>query len=433
MDLYKHQVTGVDWLAQRSRALLADEAGLGKSITSLVAAEHAGAEHVLILAPTIVAFNWQRELQRWAPQREVGMLTATEELAAAGCPTCVCTHGLTISRPVFNKLRERDWDLVIIDEAHVFRNESAQRTRALYGTGGIISRAKRVWALTGTPMPNHAAELWPMLRGVWPDRCPYSFEQFRDRFCETRWDHLRKEWKVVGNKNVDELKALLSGLFLRRLKKDHLDLPPVRWETVVMPTPVRLPELVQFERSLRTATFDPAQASGDELLAVLRQNADFSRWRHACGLAKVAPTLELLALEDTTQKTVIFAHHLDVLEGLERGLGADNCVAITGSVGARERQQRVDLFQTDPAIRYAVCQIQAAGTGITLTAADEVVFVESSFVPAEVAQAADRVHRIGQKNQVRARFLALAGTVDSLVAETLARKAAGIAEVLGEN
>lgn len=239
MKLYPWQTTGVEWLARRRRALLADDMGLGKSITAIRAAVAAGAGTVLVLAPTVVAYNWQRELQRWAPGLTVGLLTAGHHLSEASAHSVVvCTHGLTINTEVFDWLRSVAWGLVVVDEAHFFRNEDAKRTRALYGTGGILSKAERIWLLTGTPMPNHAGELWPMLRGVWPDRCAYSFEQFRDKFCALRWDHHRNDWKIVGNKKetLPDLRAMLDGVVLRRRKKDVLrDLPPIRWETVALP------------------------------------------------------------------------------------------------------------------------------------------------------------------------------------------------------
>ena len=268
-----------------------------------------------------------------------------------------------------------------------------------------------------------------MLRGLWPDRCPFNFEQFRDRFCEKRWDYHRNDWKIIGNKKdtLPELKAMLNGVVLRRLKKDHLkDLPAIRWETVVLPSDAVSKEFRDLDKQFRGLTV------GEEL-EELRHRVEFAAWRRLCGLAKIEPATELLAaeLEGTTHKTVVFAHHLDVLAGIEAGLSGGT-VKITGDVAAADRTRLVKQFQNDPNIRVALCQITAAGVGITMTAAEEVVFVEQSFVPGDNAQAADRVHRIGQQKAVRARFLALAGTVDQLVAEALARKTAAINEVLSE-
>lgn len=427
MNLYPHQITGVDWLAQRRRALLADAAGCGKSPIALVAADKACAGRVLILAPTVVAWNWKREATRWT-KRQVHVVDSSDALPRdiADTAVVIVTHGLLIRGRVFDWIKTFRWSLVVLDEAHNFRNREAQRTRAFYGTGGVVHHADRVWLLTGTPMPNHAAELWPHLRGLWPERCPLSYEAFVDKFCLTEWSPFSEQRKIVGNKNVAELKTLLTGLFLRRLKEDHLDLPSIRWETVVLPPSDADPLLAHLNEKLREAIDG---MSGADALDVLRQHKEFAAYRRLCGIAKVNSTVELLE-QDALPKVVVFAHHLDVLDGLEAGLGADNCVKLTGSVSAHERTQMVALFQEDPSVRYALCQITAAGTGITLTAASEVVFVEQSFVPADNSQAADRCHRIGQKEPVRVRILSLAGTVDELVAETIARKASMIAEVM---
>lgn len=427
--LYAHQVSGIAWLASKQRALLGDVMGLGKSITTIVAAQRAGAKRILVLAPTVVAWNWAREFSRWAPELGTTLILAGSEVRKINeAPVVITTHGLLIRGQVFDALCAQDWDLVVLDEAHYFRSAEAKRTRAFYGGNGVVRRAARVWLLTGTPMPNHAAELWPMLRGLWPERCTLDYEAFREKFCVLQWSELRGDYKVVGNRNLPELKSMLEGLFLRRTKEQCLkDLPPMRWETLVL-RPERLPEeLVHLDESIPEGDIEAT-------LQWLRDNEQFSRWRRLCGLAKAESAVELLAEElenGELQKVVVTAHHLDVLKRLELGLKAYGAVTITGSVAAEDRQRAVDRFQTDPSCRVVLCQLQAGSVGITLTAANEVVFVEQSFVPGDNAQLADRCHRIGQKQQVRSRFLSLAGTVDELVSEALARKTEMIREVLG--
>jgi SWI/SNF-related matrix-associated actin-dependent regulator 1 of chromatin subfamily A len=280
-------------------------------------------------------------------------------------------------------------------------------------------------------MPNNCTELWPMLRVLWPERCSMSLDAFRSYFCDLEWSIHNNDWKVVGNKKekLPELRAMLAGTFLRRLK-DQLKLPPIRFETMVLPgagadTDALLDSLDEELRKLID------RRPPDEALAVLAQHKGLSAFRRLCGLAKVAATAELLELdfENGMEKVVVFAHHLDVLHRLRARLQAFEPVMFTGSVSADNRQRNVQRFQTDPDCRVALCQIQAGGVGITLTAASEVVFVEQSWTPADNAQAADRCHRIGQSQPVRVRFLSLAGTVDELVAETLARKSRMIAEI----
>jgi SWI/SNF-related matrix-associated actin-dependent regulator 1 of chromatin subfamily A len=437
VNLYPHQLSGIEWLYPRSRAGLIDEQGLGKTITAIVAAQKAGVRSMLVVCPTVVAWNWQREIQRWAPEwtTEVCVGFAALGKAFLRCPVpdvVIVTHTGIIDQGAFKLIGNRAWDLVVLDEAHVFRNESAQRTRAFYGRGGIASHSKRVWILTGTPMPNNVSELWTHLRALWPERCPYGFEEFRQKFCELEWDFHRDDWKVIGNKNLPELKTLMQGLFLRRLKKDHLSLPPIRFETVVLPPP-RMPEgnLTLLRRIDGMARKALTEHGLEAAIEVLKQNEEFARYRRLCGLAKVEPAAELLTEELIAgEKLVVAAHHLEVLEGLREALERFHPVMFTGAISATQRQANVDTFQTDPRCQLALCQIQAGGVGITLTAANEVVMIEQSFVPGENAQLVDRIHRIGQHKQVRARFLSLAGSVDELLCEALARKTMMVSEVL---
>jgi SNF2 family DNA or RNA helicase len=291
-----------------------------------------------------------------------------------------------------------------------------------------------MWALTGTPMPNHAGELWTHLHGMFPDRLDgMTYEQFMERYCVTEpvyVDGRQVDDRVVSNKNVDELRELMEGTSLRRLKKDVMrDLPPVRHEVVALRPEVVSAELLKLDKDYR-ANYSKGYDLTD--VAGLRGTEEFARWRRLCGLAKAPATVEMLRAElefGALDKVAVFAWHRDVLDELHCGL-ADYCpVMIHGGTPLKERTANVDLFQDGDA-RVAVCQLVAGGTGITLTAASEVVVVEASFVPGENAQAVGRCHRIGQEARVRARFVALAGTVDEDVTRVLRRKVAMIREVL---
>ena len=122
----------------------------------------------------------------------------------------------------------------------------------------------------------------------------------------------------------------------------------------------------------------------------------------------------------TGQKLVIFAHHTDVVRALADEF-ADGCV-ISGETSTEDRQRAVDRFQNDPAQRVIVCNLKAGGVGLTLTAASDVLFVEQGWTPADMDQAADRCHRIGQQDSVTAWNLLAAGTIDEDVADLIAQK-----------
>jgi len=429
--------------------MLLDEQGLGKTVTAIEAALRVCHTGVLAVVPTVVAWNWQREFETWAPGWSTQVITAGHMVPSHAVDVVIVTHGLLLNPVIRRALVSRQWSATILDEAHFFRTETAKRVRRFYGShrGGvpgdtIIENSLRVWSLTGTPTPNNPSELWTHLRFLAPSRVigktgqPMSFKAFRDRYCLTR--PTLYGVKVVGSRNAPELREKLDGFALRRLKANVLDLPAIRFETLTL-TPKAIPwELASVEAAIRPAVLAAAKdgladdATTKQAYAAMRSASEFSAFRRLCGLAKIGPILELLdmELEGGLKKVVIFAHHIEVVTRLVGGLQKFGAVSITGATSAAARTQAVERFQTDASIRVIVCNIIAGGTGTTLTASSDVVFAELSPVPGENAQAADRCHRIGQTAPVRVRFIALAGSIDEDFTRLLRTKTKMIREVL---
>jgi SWI/SNF-related matrix-associated actin-dependent regulator 1 of chromatin subfamily A len=435
MQLYEHQVSGAAWLAARDRAMLWDEQGLGKTVTAIVAADAAGCKRVLVCCPSVVLWNWAREWAAWSPDRSVQVVDAGD-LTIGGDSVAIVTHDLLRSPRIFAQLRGAGFDLAVIDEAHNFRNREAARSRRLWGVRSkqvpsVLDGIPRRWTLTGTPMPNNASELWTCLWGMWPAEFE-GFFTFRSRYCElAHSDYTPDRLKVVGNKNVGELRDKLAGKYLRRLKADCLSLPERRFEQVVVGTGRMPPALAAANAAVR-ALWDGAVAQGREL-AGLAESLEFATWRRLSGMAKAAASAEMLAAEldaGAMAKVVVFVHHRDVLTEVVARLKGFGVRWISGDLSGKQRAEAVLDFQQEGGPRVIVCNIVAGGTGVTLTAATEAVFVELSWVPGENAQAADRIHRIGQSGKTRVRFLALAGTIDEAITATLRMKTAMVSEVL---
>lgn len=135
-------------------------------------------------------------------------------------------------------------------------------------------------------------------------------------------------------------------------------------------------------------------------------------------------------LLESKNKLVVFAHHRAVISKLQESLKDYGCVVFDGSTSASDKNAAVESFQKDEACRVFIGQMQSAGVGITLTAADTVVFVESSWVPGEVEQAVDRCHRIGQKNHVLAQFLTVSGSIDEIMLRAIAKKKSVINKIM---
>ena len=442
--LYPHQSDGALWLAQRERACLADDPGLGKTITAIKGASMCGARKMLVLAPTCVAWNWHHECGIWAPKRDPVVITAGRYANIVGrTDTTIMTHGMLLNKKVHAAVCDQAWDVCVVDESHFFRGRNAKRSNLLYHLGGldrsVADVADRTWCLSGTPMPNNPSDLWTMCHGLWPDEFSESFAAFRARYCITTWTPFGDHVKVIGGKNLDELRERLRGRMLRRRADDVLDLPPVRYETVAL-RPDKMPqeiELLAAELPASTLAIlnNPENCeSPEEAFDLLGESKAFAAFRRWCGLAKAEATADLLEHElndGQLDKVVVMAHHGDVVAHIATRLAKWGVRTITGATSAADREANVRAFQAPGSgVRVIVCNILAGGTGTTLTAASELVFAEMSFVPGENTQAAIRIRRIGQERHCRVRFVSLAGTLDVPLVRVLQRKTEMIREVI---
>lgn len=414
MTLYPYQKVGAEFLASRKAALLADEMGLGKTVQAIAACDSLLAAEVLVVCPASVVENWKREFARFS---------------VTGIRPTVLSYDVARRGQFFDHV-----DVLILDEAHYLKSADSKRTQAVLGPNGegrgLVDLADRVFLLTGTPMPNNPAELWSLLRACAPETIPgksgksYSYWQFVNKYCVTRDNGFGLQ--IVGGKNHDKLKAALEPFMLRRLKVDVLpDLPDIRYDQLFVEGKVAQ----SAEYSAEVEKVERALAKGVDGLREIAPHV--ATLRRLTGLAKVAGVVEWVKdwLDGGGGKIVLFAHHREVLDALQTALAGVGTATVRGDT--TDRQRVVDRFQNDPSVRVFIGQLQAAGTGVTLTAASDVLFVESSWVPAENQQAAMRVHRIGQKDACMVRFATLAGSIDEQIQRAVARKVSDIEKIVG--
>jgi SNF2 family DNA or RNA helicase len=447
LTLYPHQEVAVSFLAATKGGGLFDDMGLGKTASAIRAARSLPADHgrIIVVVPTVVLRNWEREIHAWWPEARVQVVSRGATTVDRTARVVVVTQGLLLNDSLLSQLRALRWDVCVADEAHGYRNPKAKRTQRLLarrpGVASLAPVCARLWALTGTPMVNNPTDVWTLLASLAPERLrdeagkSMSWHAWRARFCELAPTSYGDGWKIVGVKNTTELRQRLKGFGLRRLKGEVLDLPALRWGTVsVAASPEALAPLRALEAEVAPAVMQRVREARDPeaVLAALRDGDQFSRWRRACGMAKAPAAVELLDAEleaDPQHCVVVFCHHREVASALATGLAKFGVALVTGDVSATQRQAAVDAFQAG-AVRVAVCQLVAGGVGITLTRAADVVFAEQSWVPGENRQAADRCHRIGQTRSVLARTLVLADSIDEIVAEVVARKSAMISAAM---
>jgi SWI/SNF-related matrix-associated actin-dependent regulator of chromatin subfamily A-like protein 1 len=423
--LFPYQRAGAEFLASRQRAMLLDEQGLGKTAQAIEACNLVGAQHVLVICPASVRSGWRREFDRFG-------------------------RGQSVVVESFDKV-SRDWrrydgpwDALIVDEAHYIKSKNALRTRAIYGDGktlpGIVRTAAYAWSLTGTPAPNNAAELYTHMRGLNPASLAMASDESRTydefgfirRYCTTR--ETQYGTKIVGTKNLDDLKARLAPWTLRRLKKDVLtDMPALTYSELAIDAPAAVAALKDIPGD-EMALLRDIMKDGDAA-ALQAATMHLAELRRLTAAAKVPALAEWAHdfLDQTDRKLVIFGHHVEPLKHLHallrRTINGERVQPAIVTGDSAHRQKAIDRFQTDPDCRVFIGQIQAAGTGITLTAASDLVFLEQSWVPADNAQAAMRIHRIGQTRGCSVRFMTLAGSIDEAVQRTLARKTKDLSQL----
>jgi SWI/SNF-related matrix-associated actin-dependent regulator 1 of chromatin subfamily A len=422
MQLRPYQLYGALWLAQSERAMLGDPPGLGKTPQAIKACELVEATHVVVICPAVAVSNWRREWNEWWTRP-----SWTVELEVYSYDKIVRDKGLR------QRLATMSFDVLILDEAHYLKTIDSGRTKCIYNPkkagAGISSSATYCWALSGTFAPNHVGEYWTHLRTLFPSLLERTSKEclgyigFLKHF--THWKASEFGVQVLGvrRERRAEFAAVLREAGLRREIADVLpELPPISWGTVTVPAG-------DAEAELRAAEQDPNVQSLRQHLEetgnFLPDSVHFATLRRLIGRAKARSVAALVREELFQQqyfKVVIWAWHTEVIDALAESLGGFGPFVLDGRTPQHRRGGIVKQFQEQAGYTVLIAQIQAAGTAITLTAANQVVFVESSWVPDENEQAAKRCHRYGQQQPVFVRIAALDQSIDQIVAATINRK-----------
>jgi SWI/SNF-related matrix-associated actin-dependent regulator 1 of chromatin subfamily A len=423
LNYLPYQRAGIAYAQARRDTLIGDEMGLGKTVETigLINAEPS-IERVLVICPASLKINWRRELERWLVRpMSIGIANGG---AFPDADVVILNYDILAKhRAAINAVQ---WDLAVLDECHFLKNPKAQRTRLVLGHWDRDEAkrirpigARRRLFLTGTPIVNRPVELWPLIQATNPSGLGrIGFMRYAARFCDAKKTHFG--WDFSGASNLDELQRILrESVMVRRLKADVLtELPAKRRQIMVMP--VTDPDIRDTLRAELEA-YDAYEDAGlKERTAAFNKLSDL---RHRTALAKVPTALEhIRGMLEETDKLVVFAHHHDVIETLRVGLQEYGAVSLTGEDSGRARQEAVDRFQGNPGTRVFIGSIQAAGLGLTLTAAQTVVFVELDWVPGNMTQAEDRLHRIGQTGSVLVQHLVLNDSLDARMRTILVEK-----------
>lgn len=416
-----YQQEGARFLADRQNALLAFDTRLGKTRTALRAAQLVQAQRVLVIAPAIARIAWKIEaplvtnlpLQVMAPGAQPAEIAVTAHriLMVLSYDTfSLDRHGWLDAL-----LKGPPWDVLILDECQYLKSAGSNRTIAIYGK--LRHHAVRTWCLSATPTPNHAGEMWPHAKALWPEALPEgvsSRHAFEDRYCNVELTPYGR--RIKGSRNQRELRDRLAPFVLRKRKRDVFrDMPRMAHSMIPLDmTPGKL----------EPGEWDEAVSELDKLLSAPPTEETMSILREL-GEAKAAPAANWVREQldgDAVGKIVVFAWHLSVLDRLKELLADFDPCMVTGSTPAGQREAAVRDFQRKDARRLFLGQVKAAGTAICLDAADDCAIIEPSWTPMDNYQAASRIENVGLRKATTVSWLYAPGTLDEHVMGTLRRK-----------
>ena len=424
-ELRPYQSEGFVWLAKFAAcglgACLADDMGLGKTVQMLALLTHAADQGPsLVIAPTSVSRNWQDEASRFAPALNVSLLADVEnraELVSQAGPfdVIVCSYGLLLYEE--ETLISRDWNIIVLDEAQAVKNRLSKRAR-------VVKRLRCAMrtAATGTPVENNLGELWSLFDFLNPGLLG-THSQFERRFCNSDGS--------VGAL----LKKMTAPFILRRLKADVLDDLPPKTE-VSLSIALDAEERALYE-SCRRDALTSLKDGGDKaspivilahLMRLRRLCCHPSLVLPGCKLPgqKIEYLMELVAdLKAAGHRALVFSQFVDFLAIVRARLDQEGITYqyLDGSTPLGQRSAAVKRFQRGEGDLFLI-SLKAGGTGLNLTAANYVILLDPWWNPAVEMQAADRAHRIGQKNPVTIYRLVTADTVEERVVELHSRKRA---------
>jgi len=413
MELYPFQKVGVKYAVENKNVIIGDQPGLGKTASAINAIHHQDAYPCLVVCPATLKDHWKREWNQWLP-RKTCKVQSSKNLDF-NCRVSVINY--SILWKYRKEIKDWGFNSLILDESHYVKNKDSQRSKAARQIAKSINGPKIL--LSGTAVVNRPKELINQLKII--DRFKQEFGgfwQFTKRFCNGH-DSRYGYYDYDGASNLEELhQRLTSCCYIRRNKRDVLDdLPDKQFSHVVFELDNRKKyRLAENDIAAYMQTFEDCTSEG-----YANKLAKLAKLRKLSGVGKVKQAKSWISnFLESGEKLVLFAHHKDVISEIMEQF--PDALCITGDTPNGDRQNIVDQFQEDPDEKLIVLNMQAGGTGLTLTASSTVAFLELPWTPGEIEQCSDRVHRISQKDAVNIYFLVAENTIDTDMLELLEQK-----------
>ena len=450
LEMMRHQARFIEEVKRGHRTfLLADEPGLGKTAQALLAAAASHSYPLLVVVPNVVKTNWAREVELWTPGRTATVVHGDGNDVDAFSDVVIVNYEI-LDRHV-GWLGRFGFKGMVVDEAHFIKNLKSERSKHVLALSRSIRASypkALLMALTGTPLINSIEDfraIWQFLGWIDDKKpLPTLMSKLEDTgltpadfgfFAEAR--RAVVDMGIVRRKKVD----VAADIPARRVADVPVELDDDLGRTIRAAEAALTARLL--DRFDRIRALKP-DATDDELIRVvahaeLEESKGASTGENVFTMVrKIGQAKATLAADYTAQlarsvgKVVFFAKHIDVMDAAEEhfakvGLSS---VSIRGDQSAKARQAAIDSFATDPDVSVVVASLTAAGVGLNLQAASNVVLAELSWTSAEQTQAIDRVHRIGQELPVTAWRIIAAHTIDARIAELIDSKAGLAARAL---
>ena len=418
----------VKYIASNPKSIIADEPGLGKTIEALAAVQHLNAYPAVVVCPATLKLNWRLEAKRWLPGKTVEIWEKGNQRAA---DIIITNYEMMPKQEA--EIRELEPKALVFDESHKLKNKKGIRTKAALALSKGI---EVVLELTGTPVMNRAEELISQLKIV------------------GHLEDLGGEWTILrrycwnSDKTEEFNQNLRATCFVRREKDKVLDELPKK-QRIVVPVAVSLAnynrrkkEVIEYialkmkaDEELMHAIEGKTKEEKKEIIQRHRKTQkvlsailpEIESLKQSAAEAKMDSVIEWIRdFIESEKKLVVFGHHQSVVQRIASEFGVEY---INQHTALKDRQRLVDDFQCNPSTKIIVGTIGTMGVGLTLTAAQDVLMVELGWNAAQMDQAEDRIHRIGQKGSATAWYIVAEGTIETELMEMIEQKRALATEI----
>lgn len=436
LEPYPYQREGIAYALQAKRCIFGDEPGLGKTMQAIGTVFIARAWPTLVICPSSLKENWRREFKKFAgveaiilDERNKGtwqrywemkkgngdamasvFITNYESLKKFFVQSITDSSRFTIRSIKFDP-RIDLFRSVIVDESHKCKSAKTKQSKFVQG---ICKGKEYVLMLTGTPVVNNNTDLVQQLNIMERLEDFGGYNHFVARYCAG----------YNMSSNSKELNALLKRFcFFRRQKKDVLTQLPDKTRTYLIVDITNRKEYQDAEADLVTYLREYKQATDEQIMKSLAGEVmvRMSILKQIAARGKIEAAKEIVEdIVEGGQKIIVFGFLKDVIGELKNTF--PKAVTVTGEDNDKAKQLAVDKFQQDEGTKVILLNYRSGGTGLTLTAASDVLFVEFPWTYADCCQAEDRAHRNGQKNAVTCRYLLGRGTIDEYMYKIIQTK-----------